>query len=212
MEATLATQDARSCAVALRAAAETYRTLRDAEDRGSLARRDAAERAAMAYLEEIVGRLSPPAPVPDVQPIGTVRNNVTDAGDEQWGSVVSEILLRPELRGGLRGIEQFSHAVVVFLMHHSRFDPGAPVVRRPRDRADMPETGIFSQRAKHRPNPIGVTTVGIERLADGVLVVRGLDAIDGTPVLDVKPHVPVFDAPAGARVPPWVDRLMAGYF
>jgi len=76
----------------------------------------------------------------------------------------------------------------------------------------MPRLGIFAQRARHRPNPIGVTTVTIERVQDGVLTVRGLDAIDGTPVLDVKPHVPVYDAPTRPRVPEWIDRLMAGYF
>lgn len=76
----------------------------------------------------------------------------------------------------------------------------------------MPDLGIFSQRARHRPNPIGVTTVEIEGVGRDTLRVRGLDAIDGTPVLDVKPHFPVFDAPTGARVPEWVGRLMVGYF
>ena len=65
---------------------------------------------------------------------------------------------------------------------------------------------------RHRPNPIGVTTVAIEDVRDGVLTVRGLDAIDGTPVLDVKPHVPLYDAPPRPSVPEWIGRLMAGYF
>src|SRR5258706_15110904 len=131
----------------------------------------------------------------ELTPIGFVSNRVVDPKDEDWGAVVSEIRLRPELGGGLRGLQDFSHAVVVFLMHEARFDPGAPLTRRPRDRADMPALGIFSQRARHRPNPIGVTTVAVERVEGATLVVRGLDAIDGTPVLDVKPHFPVYDAP-----------------
>jgi tRNA (Thr-GGU) A37 N-methylase len=72
--------------------------------------------------------------------------------------------------------------------------------------------GIFAQRARRRPNPIGVMLVRSERVAGGSLYVRGLDAISGTPVLDLKPHFPVFDAPLGARTPEWVDGLMQGYF
>ena len=76
----------------------------------------------------------------------------------------------------------------------------------------MPELGIFAQRAKHRPNPIGVTAVRLLGVDGNVLRVRGLDAIDGTPVLDIKPYFPRFDAPGDACVPEWVERLMAEYF
>ena len=147
-----------------------------------------------------------------LQPIGVVRNDVKEPKDEDWGSVVSQIRLDPALADGLLELQHFSHAVVVFLMHEARFEPAAHLARHPRDREDLPLVGIFAQRARHRPNPIGITTVRIERVERGTLIVRGLDAIDGTPVLDVKPHVPVFDAPARPRVPEWMDRLMAGYF
>ena len=76
----------------------------------------------------------------------------------------------------------------------------------------MPVVGIFAQRARHRPNPIGVTTVAIDRLAGDSVYVRGLDAIDGTPVLDVKPHVRAFDSPLEPTEPEWMGRLMEGYF
>ena len=76
----------------------------------------------------------------------------------------------------------------------------------------MPEVGIFAQRAKDRPNPLGITAVSIVRVESGALVVRGLDAIDGTPVVDVKPYYSVYDRVDNATVPDWVDRLMAGYF
>jgi tRNA-Thr(GGU) m(6)t(6)A37 methyltransferase TsaA len=148
----------------------------------------------------------------DLQPIGTVKNAVSEAGDAAWGEVVSEIELRPELAGGLLGLDAFSHAVVVFFMHAARFDPQADLRRRPRDRDEMPLLGTFAQRAKHRPNPIGITTVKIDRVSGRSLFVRGLDAVNGTPVLDLKPHFPVFDAPSGAAVPDWVARLMEGYF
>jgi tRNA-Thr(GGU) m(6)t(6)A37 methyltransferase TsaA len=147
-----------------------------------------------------------------LEPIGVVRNAVHEPLDEGWGNVLSEIRLEPAYAGGLQGLESFSHAVVVFFMDRATFDPSAHLARRPRDRADMPRVGMFAQRARHRPNPVGVTTVPIERVESSVLVVRGLDATDGTPVLDIKPHVPVFDAPAGAHTPEWVGRLMQGYW
>ena len=141
-----------------------------------------------------------------------VRNGVADVRDDEWGRVVSEIQLRPELADGLIGLEQFSHVLVLFVMHQASFDAVTQLTRRPRDRPDMPLVGAFAQRARHRPNPIGVTTVELKRVEGSSLFVRGLDAIDGTPVLDVKPHVPAFDAPAHPRLPEWVARLMEGYF
>jgi tRNA-Thr(GGU) m(6)t(6)A37 methyltransferase TsaA len=175
-----------------------------------------------AIVRDIAGRLAalvaahrPPmpesAPV-SLEPIGVVRSPVTEPVDEGWGNVVSEIHLDEALAAGLQGLEQFSHVVVIFLMHQSTFDPAEHLVRRPQGRADMPEVGIFAQRARHRPNPIGITVVervGIER---NVLKVRGLDAIDGTPVLDVKPYFPPYDRAEQPLVPEWVARLMKGYF
>jgi tRNA-Thr(GGU) m(6)t(6)A37 methyltransferase TsaA len=97
-------------------------------------------------------------------------------------------------------------------MHRYSFTPAADLVRRPQERADMPEVGIFAQRAKHRPNPIGITAVELIERRGPVLVVKGLDAIDGTPVLDIKPYVPAFDSRPTAVVPRWLERLMEKYF
>jgi len=148
----------------------------------------------------------------NIEPIGTVKSPVTEAGDEGWGGVVSEIHLQESLAAGLQGIEQFSHIIVIFFMHQSTFDLAADLVRRPRERPDMPLVGAFAQRAKHRPNPIGITTVQLIRVEGNILEVKGLDAIDGTPVLDIKPYVPAFDCGANAVVPGWVEKLMKGYF
>ncbi|MBS1914235.1 MAG: tRNA (N6-threonylcarbamoyladenosine(37)-N6)-methyltransferase TrmO [Bacteroidetes bacterium] len=147
-----------------------------------------------------------------MQTIGYVHSPVALETDEGWGNAVAEIHLYDDLAAGLHGLTDFSHAVIVFLMHHASFDPARHLLRAPRDRNDMPRTGIFAQRAKHRPNPIGITTVPILGIAPGVLRVRGLDAIDGTPVLDIKPYVPAFDAVENPTVPEWMDRLMHGYF
>ncbi len=148
----------------------------------------------------------------ELEPIGVVRSPVTEPVDENWGSVVSEIHLSKDLAPGLTGIDEFSHVLVLFLMHEATFEPSRHLVRRQRERADMPMTGIFAQRARHRPNPIGVTAVRLLGFHDNVLRVQGLDAIDGTPVLDVKPYLPAFDRVENPTTPGWVDRLMEGYF
>jgi tRNA (adenine37-N6)-methyltransferase len=147
-----------------------------------------------------------------VEPVAVVRSPVTQTEvDEGWGSVESELHFTPALAPGLRGLEEFSHAIVVFWMTHA-FDPARDLERRPRGREDMPERGIFAQRGKQRPNPIGVTVVEVLSVAGGVVRVRGLDAIDGTLVIDLKPFVPAFDRAAAVRVPEWMERLMQRYF
>ncbi|MHB1132101.1 MAG: tRNA (N6-threonylcarbamoyladenosine(37)-N6)-methyltransferase TrmO [Chloroflexota bacterium] len=145
-------------------------------------------------------------------PIGVVRSPVRDEVDENWGQVVAEVVLEPTWAAGLRGLEHFSHALIVFFMHRASFAAGDDLLRHPRGRTDLPLSGIFAQRAKHRPNPIGVTVVEVLGVRDNVLAVRGLDAIDGTPVLDIKPYFPQFDRTEGARVPAWVGEIMSGYF
>jgi len=148
----------------------------------------------------------------NLTPIGVVHSPITAGVDADWGSVVAEIHLDPALAAGLRGLDQFSHLLVIFFIHAASFDPATDLVRRPRGRADLPEVGIFAQRAKHRPNPLGLTAVRLLGVDGPVLRVQGLDAIDGTPVLDLKPYFPAFDRVADAVTPEWVDRLMLGYF
>ncbi len=156
--------------------------------------------------------MSAPAATLPLRAIGVVRCAVTEGRDEDWGDVVSELQLDPSLARGLDGLDAFSHALVIYWMHESSFDVARDLVRRPRGRADMPAVGIFAQRAKHRPNPIGVTAVRIVGRDGALLRVRGLDAIDGTPVLDVKPYFPEFDRVDAPTVPAWATELMRGYF
>lgn len=144
--------------------------------------------------------------------IARVRNGRTATADADWGTVESAIEMEPDCAAGLAGLEQWSHVMVIF---HMQLDPDhepPTLTRRPRGRADMPLLGVFAQRGRMRPNPIGVTTVPIVRVEPGRLVVRGLDAVDGTPVLDLKPHATLFDRPDGAREPAWFTELMKGYF
>jgi tRNA-Thr(GGU) m(6)t(6)A37 methyltransferase TsaA len=147
-----------------------------------------------------------------VEPIGVVKSPVTQTIDENWSKVLSEIHLTPNLAPGLTGIDQFQYIIVVFHMHKASFVPERDLIRRPQGRPDMPEIGIFAQRAKHRPNPIGMTAVQLTKVDGNVLTVKGLDAIDGTPILDIKPYYPAFDRIEAPRSPEWVGRLMEKYF
>jgi len=143
--------------------------------------------------------------------IGSVKSPVTEAVDMNWGEVISEIVLEPEYAPGLLGLEDFSHLMVLTFLHEAEYNPEKHLRRHPQERQDMPLLGIFAQRARHRPNRIGVTAVEIVEVTDNSVKVRALDAIDGTPVIDIKPYVPVYDK-KDASIPEWMEKMMKGYF
>ena len=144
-------------------------------------------------------------------PIGFVKNNVENRKDVSWGEDTSVIELKEEYYTGLKGLEDFSHAIILFYLDKASYDSKKHLNRRPQNREDMPLVGIFSQRGKDRPNKIGMTSVEIVSVNDSTLTVKGLDAIDGTAVLDIKPYYPAYDK-RDASVPEWVERLMEHYF
>ena len=144
-------------------------------------------------------------------PIGTVKCPVTEKVDHNWGAVISQIILAPEYEQGLIGLSEFSHALIIFHLNEAKFVSEKHLVRRPQGREDMPMVGIFAQRAKDRPNPIGITAVEIVGVNRNILTVKGLDAIDGTPVLDIKPYYPQYEK-KDATTPNWVETLMETYF
>ncbi len=146
-----------------------------------------------------------------MQPIGYVRNNVENKKDVSWGKDVSTIELLEEYHTGLEGLEDFSHVTVIYYLDKAVYEKEKHLQRHPQNRDDMPLVGIFSQRGKDRPNKIGMTSVEIVSVDEKTLTVKGLDAIDGTMVLDIKPYYPVYDK-KDATVPEWVDRLMEHYF
>ncbi|MCW4013021.1 MAG: tRNA (N6-threonylcarbamoyladenosine(37)-N6)-methyltransferase TrmO [Candidatus Bathyarchaeota archaeon] len=143
--------------------------------------------------------------------IGTVKSPVTEAVDMNWGEVISEIVLESEYAPGLLGLEDFSHLMVLTFLHEAEYNPEKHLRRHPQERQDMPLLGIFAQRARHRPNRIGVTAVEIVEVTENSVRVRALDAIDGTPVIDIKPYVPVYDK-KDATIPEWMEKMMKGYF
>ena len=146
-----------------------------------------------------------------MQPIGYVKNNVQDKKDVSWGEDSSTISLYEEFHGGLKGLEEFSHVIILYYLDKANYDKDKHLQRRPQNREDMPLVGIFSQRGKDRPNKIGMTSVQIEKVNVDSITVKGLDAIDGTLILDIKPYYPVYDK-KDARVPEWVTKLMEHYF
>jgi len=147
-----------------------------------------------------------------LKPIGFVSSPVTQRMDENWGEITCRIVLKPEFAGSLLGLEGFSHVIIVTYLHEAHYDKGKHLQRRPRNLETMPKVGILSQRAKNRPNPIGITAVKIIDVGNDSIEVKGLDAINETPILDIKPYYPHYDRIDDAQIPEWVDRLMKNYF
>jgi tRNA (adenine37-N6)-methyltransferase len=140
--------------------------------------------------------------------IGTVHNEVVEPGYIEWREIRSEIRLIEDWRGALVGLDEFSHLMVLFWLH---LTDACKVTHVPQGRyRDVPRVGIFACRCQYRPNPIAATIVRMESVSvdDGTIQVVGLDAIDGTAVVDIKPYFPMLDAPEGdIRTPDWVHKL-----
>jgi tRNA-Thr(GGU) m(6)t(6)A37 methyltransferase TsaA len=147
-----------------------------------------------------------------VEPVGVVCSDRTDPRDtDHWGSVVSTIRIDERFPTDcLLGLEEFSHVEVLFVFDRAQ-EHDEYHARPARGRADLPAVGVFAGRGPRRPNRIGATICQVLSAEGRVLTVRGLDAVDGTPVIDIKPVLTQF-LPTGVRQPAWVDALMAEYF
>src|SRR5438876_5982744 len=146
--------------------------------------------------------------------IGTVRSPVREIVDDVWGGLVSRVELDANrfTADSLAGLAEFSHVEIVFHFHKLAETDLITGKRRPRGRADWPEVGIFAQRAKLRPNRIGVTVCRLLSVEGLAITVEGLDAVDGTPVLDLKPYMKEFGPKGEIRQPSWASESMAGYW
>jgi tRNA-Thr(GGU) m(6)t(6)A37 methyltransferase TsaA len=149
-----------------------------------------------------------------VRQIGVVKSEIKTPADDCWANLVSEIALDPDqfTAESTRGLDDFSHLEIVFLFDRVAPEKVFTSSRHPRDRSDYPLVGIFAQRAKDRPNRIGVTTCKIERVDGLHIFVRELDAIDGTPVLDIKPYIAEFAPREPTRQPAWSREVTSNYF
>ena len=136
--------------------------------------------------------------------IGVVRNEIKKRGRHDTGGIVSEIVIDPALTEALDNLDEFSHIIVIYFIHQSHRP--APMKVHPRYSKEITPVGVFASRSPDRPNPLGKTTVKLLERRDNVLKVQGLDAIDGTPVIDIKPYIPGLDSVDDARVPRWMTR------
>jgi tRNA (adenine37-N6)-methyltransferase len=149
-----------------------------------------------------------------LQPIGVVHSPIREPVDDVWGGLTARIELDPSRFSAesLAGLDAFSHVEVVFVFDRvadSEIQLGS---RHPRGRADWPKIGIFAQRGKNRPNRIGVTVCRLLAVHDLVIEVEGLDAIDATPVLDIKPYMQEFAPRGEVCQPAWSTELMSQYW
>ena len=147
-------------------------------------------------------RSVPREPV-SLRPIGVVHNNVADPMPSGWESVRSDLAFRDDLQSALDGIEGYSHVIVVFACHLVPESERADVRFRPQGRPEAPEQGVLATRSQLRPNALGTAVVPLLRCRGNVLRVQGLDAVDGTPILDIKPYLPWYDSVPNATVPDW---------
>jgi tRNA-Thr(GGU) m(6)t(6)A37 methyltransferase TsaA len=140
-----------------------------------------------------------------LEPVGFVKTEAL--GKEVRGKeVISRIFFREEYAETLEGVEEFSHLFVLFWLDRMSSEDRRVIKVRPRGRSDMPLLGIFATRTPHRPNPIGLTRVRLLKVEGNVITVQGLDAFDGTPVLDIKPF-DSWDTTENFRVPEWWKKL-----
>ncbi len=140
-----------------------------------------------------------------IKPIGKAKNNVLKPVLEGWKNVTTDIVFNKRYAKGLDGIEDYSHLIVVYWMG---LEKECHLRHHPQNRKDIPYVGIFACRCPQRPNRIAISTVELLSKKGNVLKVRGLDIVNNTAILDIKPYTPWYDRVEKARVPKWVRRLV----
>lgn len=147
-----------------------------------------------------------------LKPIATVHNERKDVSDDFWGSVLSTIRLSDDIpEQAFENIEEFSHLEVIYQFNKANEDD-IIYSGRPRGKAEYPVMGIFAQRKKDRPNSLGLCTVELVEHKGREIKVKYLDAIDGTPVLDIKPVMKEFGTKGEIKQPDWATDLMKDYW
>jgi len=139
-----------------------------------------------------------------LKPIGFAKNQEAKHFGG-WAGVVTDLIIEKLYEDALLGLEDYSHLIVIYWMHEVntcelRHVPQGKV-------GEVPEVGIFACRCQQRPNPLGVSTVKVLSIKENIVTVRGLDVINSTPILDIKPYTPQYDSITDIKVPEWVNRL-----
>ena len=137
--------------------------------------------------------------------IGIVRSGIKQPTGQDAKGIISDIVIDSSLTEALDDLDGFSHIIVIYWLHRAA-DRLLRTKVHPMGRQDVPLVGLFSTRSPNRPNPIGKAMVRLLERRDNTLRVEGLDAIEGTPVIDIKPYIPGYDSVADAKVPSWITR------
>ena len=147
-----------------------------------------------------------------LRPIATVKNSRLEPVDDHWESIVAEIELADHIpTEAFENISQFSHLEIIYYFDKVKTE-NIVFSGRPRGNLNFPSVGIFGQRKKDRPNQIGLCTVEILEHNGRIIKVKYLDAIDGTPILDIKPVFKEFQPKREIKQPIWVADLMKNYW
>jgi len=139
-----------------------------------------------------------------LKPIGFVKNNVKEPRFGNFADEVSEIIVDEKFTDALNGIEDYSHVIVVYWMDRVK---NYVITHRPQGNPEVPVVGIFACRCPPRPNPIAITTVKLIERKENIIKVKGLDILDDTPIIDVKPYWPHYDKAEDEKIPDWVNKL-----
>lgn len=139
-----------------------------------------------------------------LKPIGFVKNNIKMHRFGNFANEISEIILNKKFEKGLDSIDGYSHVIIVYWMNKVN---GYSLKHQPQGNPNVPVVGIFACRCPRRPNPIAITTARLIGHKKNKLKVKGLDVLDGTPVIDIKPYWPQYDKVKSSKIPKWVYKL-----
>lgn len=139
------------------------------------------------------------------KPLGKAKNSISKPTLPGWKNVTTEIVIDKKYAKGLDGIEDYSHVIIVYWMDKEK---ECHLKHHPQGREDIPFVGIFACRCPQRPNRIAISTVELLSRRGNGIKVKGLDIVDGTPILDIKPYTPQYDRVGKAKVPNWVSKLV----
>ncbi|MFA4872030.1 MAG: tRNA (N6-threonylcarbamoyladenosine(37)-N6)-methyltransferase TrmO [Patescibacteria group bacterium] len=139
-----------------------------------------------------------------LKPIGFVKNNIKEPRFGNFADEISEIIVDEKFTEALDGLDDYSHVIIVYWMDEVK---DYVIKHRPQGNPDVPIVGIFACRCPRRPNPIAITTVKLIGREGNKIKVKGLDILDGTPIIDIKPYWPQYDKVENAKIPDWVNKL-----
>lgn len=140
-----------------------------------------------------------------IKPLGKAKNEANKPMLPGWKNVITEIVIDKKYAKGLDGIEDYSHVIVVFWMDQ---EAECHLKHHPQRKEEIPFVGIFACRCPQRPNRIAMSTVKLLSRKGNRLTVKGLDIVNGTPIIDIKPYTPQYDRVEKAQVPDWLNKLV----